>query len=208
MTLKELIARIKIAATQTGVVDEASPFLDSEMLIEVILPRALQIIVEEAMKDSFKINALHREFEILIFAGFGNLPAELDESFAYTFEITPQDGVSPRGASYIAQYEDYYNRSNSLVSTFYVGGGLIHFRPAGATVTDYSDGIVVNAVAVPKVPDLLADTVVMDAELIEKLIAFTAAVIRGEIPLASVGLGNTANVPRPSRRREAVAEAV
>lgn len=185
MTLQELISRIKIVATQNATQPVASPLLDSQVLIEIVLPRVFAVILQAFAKDSDKLASLETTHTVSITNGIGTLPANVPEEYASNMYITE----APT-ASYKANYFDY-KTGVAYCPRFTVQNKKLYFRTEGQDDNDYTGNITLNAVTIPVLPTLIGDTVEIKDNVLEQVIAFTAGLIRGEIPLVQFGLDNT-----------------
>jgi hypothetical protein len=185
MTLEQLVETIR----QIGIAaNPESPLLNSNVLIELVLPRVLNKLVSDAVKDEYQLNALRTSHTLSITSGVVSCPATIKEEYADSISFT-----SAPTTSYKPTELDFSNGS-SLFDSFYVAKGNIYYREAGTSAQAFTGVRAVNAITLPVMPTLSSDTVNLKANLLEQVIAFTASLIRGEIPLAAIGLDN-ASIP-------------
>jgi hypothetical protein len=183
MTLSELIERIR----QIGIAaNPESPLLNTTVLVELILPRVLNKVAAEVVRDEYQLNALRQDHVLSVSSGVVSCPSVIKEEYAdsIVFPSSPLTSFQPTRTDY-AQGSD-------LFDTFFVANQKIYFRQAGESVAGYTSAITVNAITLPVLPTLASDTVDIKANILEQVITYTAALIRGELPLQSIGLDNAA----------------
>jgi hypothetical protein len=187
MTLEELVERIR----QIGIAaNPESPLLNSKVLIELVLPRVLNKLVSDAARDEYQLNALRADHSLAIASGVVSCPMTIKEEYADSIVFT-----SAPTTSYKPTHFDFSNGS-VLFDSFRVGEGKIYYRQADTGERAFSGTKTINAVTLPTLPtDSTGDidvgtTLTLKDDLIEQIIIFTAALIKGEIPLAAIGLSN------------------
>ncbi len=193
MTLEELVIKIKAIASQNGVAAENSPLLDSDTLIELVLPRVIDVVTMDVCKDAQQLQALRANHTISFTSGVGTLPATIKEEFiesmySYGSASNTNAGIT---TSYKRDLIDYGLGGNTLVNTFSVQNGNIYYRAAGGTATAFTGDLVWNAVTLPTLPSASGMTVSLKANILEQVIALTVAIITGEVPLSKIGLDYT-----------------
>lgn len=179
MTLTELIERIKVVAYETGdLIDER--LASKEMLIEIILPKIMQEIGKKAVSKPASLASLKKNHTISLTAGVGTLPAGVYEKYAEAMII--KSGYFSQYASYYREYVDYLNDFESMFPRFTVEDGNIYYSGQD------TGNITLSAITMPVLPATAGATVDLDDFWLEQLIPFTAGVIRGEIPLTTLGM--------------------
>jgi hypothetical protein len=78
MTLDELIERIR----QVAGANVESPLLNTTMLIEIVLPRVMQKVAADAVRDDNQLNALRADHTLSIVSGVVSCPATIKEEYA------------------------------------------------------------------------------------------------------------------------------
>jgi hypothetical protein len=188
MTLDELIERIR----QVAGANVESPLLNTTMLIEIVLPRVMQKVAADAVRDDNQLNALRADHTLSIVSGVVSCPATIKEEYAESIVF-----LSAPATSYKTDAFDFSNGS-SLFDAFRVDSGNIHFRQAGLSAGIFTGTKTINAITLPALPTLSTDTVNLKDNLLQEVIAVTASLIKGEIPLAAFGLENISTSP-PAR---------
>jgi hypothetical protein len=183
MTLAELEQTIK----QIGIgANPESPLLNSDVLIELVLPRVLNKVVADVVRDEQQLNALRADHTLSVVSGQVSCPSNIKEEYAdsITFPSSPLTSYRPTRTDY-AQGSD-------LFDTFFLANQKIYFRQAGLSAATYTSAITLNAITLPTMPVSAAATVSIKANILEQVITYTASLIRGEIPLQEIGLDNAA----------------
>lgn len=184
MILSELIERIKVVATGLSRSPLDPRLLDSEVLIEVILPRVFEIVAQNAAKDGDNLNALKKDHSITFASGVGTLPEAIKEEFTDSISFPTIYYVS-----YEPRYEDFVlDSASDLIGTFTIHNRQIYYRPAGAAFGAFNGSVTVNAVTLPTLPTLISDTVVLKDSLLEEVISLASSVINGTTPLPAIGV--------------------
>jgi len=192
MTLEELVIKIKTIASQNGVA-ESSPLLDSDTLIELVLPRVLDVVASDVCKDAQQIQNLRANHTITFTSGVGTLPTTIKEEFIESMYAYGEFSNTNTGltTSYKRDLMDYGLGGSSLVATFSIQNGNIYYRAAGGTTTAFTGDIVFNAVTLPTLPSASGSTVSIKANILEQVVALAVAIITGEVPLSKIGLDYT-----------------
>lgn len=180
MTLAELVETIRQIAI-TGAPQE-SPLMNTTVIAELILPRVLNKLVSDAVKDDNQLNALRANHTLSITSGVVSCPSTIKEEYAESMYF-----LSVPTASYEPTPFDYSNGSD-LFDTFRVDTGNIHYRQAGLSAGIFTGVRAVNAITLPTLPAASTDTVTLKENLLQQVITYTASIIKGEIPLAAIGL--------------------
>ncbi len=187
MTLAELVETIR----QIAGANVESPLLNTTMLVELVLPRVIQKVVADAVRDENQLNAFRAAHTLSIVSGVVSCPATIKEEYAESVVF-----LSAPLTSYKSDALDFSNGS-SLFDSFRIDSGSIYYREAGASAGVYTGVKTVNAITFPTLPATSSDSVSLKDNLLQEVIAVTAALIKGEIPLAAFGLENV-NIP-PAR---------
>lgn len=183
MTLAELAERIRQTAIAGNI---ESPLLNTTVLIEIVLPRVIQRVVSDAVKDENQLNALRANHTLSIVSGVVSCPSTIKEEYVESIVFT-----SAPSTSYSPDAFDFSNGS-SLFDKFRVDSGSIHYREAGENAGSFSGTRQINAITLPVLPTLSSDEVVLKDNLLQEVLTVAASLIKGEIPLASFGLENAA----------------
>lgn len=181
MTLDELVRTIRQIAS---VAAPDSPLLNSQVLIELVLPRVLHKVAQDAIKDDNQLNALRSDFTLSIVSGVVSCPSTLKEEHAESIVFT-----SAPTTSYEPTAFDYSNGSD-LFDSFHIASGNIYYRQAGLSAATYTGTKTINAIALPSLPAASTDTVQVKDNILQQVIATTVSLIKGEIPMAAFGLEN------------------
>lgn len=178
MTLLELIERVKTVATGTEMGPADPRMLDSEVLIEIILPRAFDIVVKQITKDEKSLNTLRMDQTLTFTAGVATLPDSIDEQYTDSiyFKNSPM-------ASFIPRYEDFILAPRRIVDTFTIANGSIYYREAGDEDIGGPQTQVINAITIPVLPTLISDQVVARDHVIEQIIFYAASIVNGSTSL-------------------------
>lgn len=185
MTLETLIESIR----QIAGANQESPLLNTAMLTELVLPRVMQKVVADAVKDENQLNALRANHTLSIVSGVVSCPSTIKEEYAESIVFTSAPSTSFEPTQF-----DFSNGS-SLFDTFTIDSGNIYFRQAATGQRAYTGVKTINAITLPTLPTLSSDTVNLKENLLQEVIAITASLIRGETPLALFGLENISNPP-------------
>jgi hypothetical protein len=190
MTLAELVEKIR----QIGIAaNPESPLLNSTVLIELILPRVLNKLVSDVVKDELQLNTLRASHTLSITSGVVSCPMTIKEEYSDSIVFT-----SAPTTSYKPTPLDFSN-GHDLFDSYRVGEGNIYFRQAATGERAYTGVKVINAITLPTLPATDSDSVRLASldlkdNLIEQVITYTVSLIKGEIPLAAIGLDNS-NIP-------------
>jgi hypothetical protein len=179
MILSELIERIKQVAIEYG----GPPFLDSDPIIEMILPRTAQLLVERVLSREEGFDCLSRAHVILFAAGNADLPTGVDGMYSdyMFFPLKPT-------SAYVKEKADYFNLNQVYFPVFHVSDGKIYYRGFGETTSAHAGNETLNAITYIVIPTLISDTVDIDEVLLNELIFLTAMVLIGKVPSATIGL--------------------
>lgn len=174
MNLGELVETIR----QLG----GDAALNTTVFIELALPRVLNKITADAVKDSNQLNALRSDHSLTFASGVVSCPATIKEEYADSMIF-----ISAPTTSYQPSALDFSNGSD-LFDTFRVDSGSIHYRQAGLSAGAFSGTKLTNVITLPVLPAASTDAVVLKDNILQQVIATTAALVRGEIPLSAFGL--------------------
>lgn len=185
MTLAEIIERIKMEAMEMAGSTAPNPLLETEVLIELILPKVIHACVDACLKDEEKIACLRANYNIAFTAGVANLPTGTSSRYAqhtyfYSF---------PK-ASYRANFTDYLDNPSSYIDTFTVQAEVLYFRQANTAYTAYGSTTQVSMITIPQIPATISTAMSIDAVLLEEVIFLTACIITGAVPPAVIGIRN------------------
>ena len=187
MTLSEVIERIR----QVAGANQESPLLNTTMLTEIVLPRVIQKVVHDAVRDENQLNALRQDHTLSIVSGVVSCPSTIKEEYAESivFLSAPTTSYQPTALD--------FSQGSSLFDTFRVDSLNIHYRQAGASAGVFTGVKTINAITYPDINSKGAtDEVPLKDNLLQQVIAVTASLIKGEIPLAAVGLDSVPPVKR------------
>lgn len=188
MNLGELITKIKMLATQIGVEPALSPLLDSDALIELLLPRVIDYVTMDVVKDEQQLNALRTDHTLTFASGFAALPSTVKEEYAESIFF------AKNGASYVQTWYEYRNDVSVMFDRFIILNGNIYYRAPGESVTGHSGSEIMNAVTYPSLPATESTAVSIKANILEQIISVTVAVVTGKLPIAKIGLDYQAEV--------------
>jgi hypothetical protein len=176
MTLDQLINRIKLVVSQTT----GGKTLDTEVPIEVLLPRVFDKVASDFAKDASTINYLRSNHTVVFTSGSGPVPSSVNPEFFETIVFATNFQYS-----YIRDYFDFLGEKDdpsAVVNFFTVANGNIILD------STYSGSLTISCITVPDVPTAPSTTVVATDNFINQVISYTAAVLTGSINLKEVGL--------------------
>ncbi len=194
MTREELVIKIQAMAIQAGANAQASPLIDRTTLVELLLPRVIDVVTMDACKDQQQLQALRATHSIDITAGIGDFPTTIKKEFVettYVFDSSIAGLKSGDFASYKRDLIDYGQGGSSVVASFSVQGDTIYYREAATGVADFTGAININAVTFPSLPASAGGTVDIQDNLLEQIIAMSVGLITEQIPLGTIGLDYT-----------------
>jgi hypothetical protein len=188
VTLNELIARVKVIATDSAGGEVSQEMLNTDVLIELILPRCLDVVVERAARTPDGVQPLRGEVVVAFVSGVGTLPNTIKEEHVETvvfkedpatsyvptwheFELHPLPGDPPL---------DY--------SRFTVKGGQILYHQFDRTKYTFTGNRTIIALLRPALPTLIGDPVVIRDQILEQVIMLAASVVSGQTPVKEIGL--------------------
>lgn len=182
MLLSELIVKIKMLATQIGVEAAMSPLLDSDALIELVLPRVIDYVTMDLVKDEQQLQALRTDHTLTFASGFASLPSTVKEEYAESIFF------AKNGASYVQQWYEYRNDVSTMFDRFTVLNGNIYYRAPSESVTGHSGNEIMNAITYPSLPATESTAVSIKANILEQIISLAVSVITGQVLIAHIGL--------------------
>jgi hypothetical protein len=183
VNLQELVEKIRQEAIGIGGDPVNSPLLDTTTLIELVLPRVIDLVVANMVKDDQQIQELRVDSLQVFASGTSSLPSNVKDEYlpaAYVKEDTT--------ASLEPQWWDYVNNGHPFFGSWHVVGSALHYRAGGQAALTFTGNLTFNFITTPVLPSSASATVVIRPSIIEQIITAAVAVIRGEIPLASIGL--------------------
>jgi hypothetical protein len=174
-TLAEIIARAEQIAVGRGIDPHTSPVLDGLMTFEALYPHVLRYVFTRGlMARPETVEDFMRDSTIALVANVGTLPDTvlrqfLSHSFlpAYPFAT-------------MVRYIDYTrSRFDTMLSYYAFRDNEIYFNVAVGSV-------VLRTPTLPDVPATAATNLDLSPRLVEDVIAALAAVMIGELPVASL----------------------
>lgn len=152
MRIKETLARVALLAAEAGGTElEESPVLDTQLCAELIMPRAMQIIAEEAMATPEGVNALRRNHSLQLAAGSVVLPPSVMVKYSEAFYLNIGTSVH-----YSSLEKDYFGFSadevTALVPKFYIEDNVLHFQSSTSALGTSTLAVTLNAPTVPRIP--------------------------------------------------------
>lgn len=195
MILSELIARIKQVAIDTSKGPIDPKVMDSEVLIELILPRALQIVTTDILESPEGFNSFRRTITLAFTTGSAPVPAGLKEEYIpyLVFEDLPDASYIEDWFTFQTEYADddaLVARAPYTVPRFTFKDKKIYLYGSGAIFGSITASLNVIAIVVPTLPAAAADTVDIRDDFLQRMIAFTASVVNGTIPISALGIAN------------------
>lgn len=175
MTLQEVVDKIKMLASQAGVSD--SPYLDTTMLSELVLPRCASVIAKNVTKDTHQVQALRRDFTVSFTSGVGTLPEAVKDEYAETGFIPTTESV------YAKQWYQYNSGFTSVFPRWTIRNRNIYYTGANGSPGSYTGNITFNFVALPVFPSSASSTVDIKDNILEQIITMAANVVANKIPL-------------------------
>lgn len=182
MILSELIERIKFVAIGAGEGPANPRLLDSEVLIELVLPRCFQRVCEETTLDENRLKDLLDTHTIDVVAGVGTLPENLLVKWSRAISVV----FPSKSASLISSYMQYAMTADSIVDTFCIQGRDFLYREDNSAINDYTGSVTLYGVTVPTLPASVSSTVVAPDYILEQVISLAAAVVNGQLPLTKI----------------------
>lgn len=153
MKLKELLNRVSlIVSGMTPEKPENHPLLSPEVFVELLLPRALQLIVDELLTDPSSVSTANRAHSVKLASGEGRLPPNLPERYVEAFEVTVAGKDESATASWEQSYSNYQRDANVNVAKFHVRGDSVYYRGIGSSAGASTDLVTIYGPTVPNVP--------------------------------------------------------
>jgi hypothetical protein len=188
MTLEELIARVKVVALETATRDIRPLLLNTDVLIEVLLPRCLEFVVERVMKTPDGLQSLRGEVTVAFTSGVGTLPSTLKADYVDMIVFKDDPSTSHVPSWHEFDMDPDGDEDPVDYSRFHITNGQIHYHRRDYLKNSFTGNQVVMGILTPVLPTLVGDTVTLNESIIQKLITTTAAVVNGQIPLSQLGL--------------------
>lgn len=186
MTFAETVEKIRQLAIQSGGEPAVSPLLDSGVISELLLPRVVDYVTMDIVKSPYQLQALRQQHSLSFSAGLATLPVTIKEEYADSWAW-----VSKPNTSYKREWFDYSALTPIMFPFCTVRGGNVYFRDPGEDVVTHSGMENLTAVTFPSLPSSASGTVDIKANILEQIITMCAAIVKGEIPLAAIGLDNS-----------------
>lgn len=183
MTLAELVEKIRQEAIGIGIDPVSSPVLETTTLIELVLPRVIDLVVANVVKDRHQIQELRANSAQVFASGTSTLPSTIKEEYIEAAYIVEDDA-----ASFEHQWWDYVNNGHDFFGSWYVSGATLYYRAGGQAPGVFNGTLNFNFITTPTLPSTAGSAVNIKTHILEQLITTTVAILRGEIPLASIGL--------------------
>lgn len=188
MNLKEFTDYCLAITAQAAAEPAASPVLDADMVVEFLLPAVLRTATRNAYRNSRYLQSLVKRHAVVLAGGAADLPAGLEEEFADSFQIGKTASGATMLFSLYRDYGDFLDDSGDVLPKFCVFGNKIYFKEANNVAIGDGATMYVCGVTVPQVP--ADETTAFDIadHVLDDALAVTSSVLRGERPLASVGV--------------------
>lgn len=188
MTYEEICLRIKLEAQRGGEKAELAN-LDTESVIEAIMPSLLDAVTLECASNPDKLSLLRRTHSITITNGVGTLPdSVMTQCVAGAMVLEPDDDtVLPEDISFVPQYVDYVSAKgfDPRLGYFCVKGDRdLRYVSPTATELDYDvfDGdLEITVASALEIPATATETLTWDAEVISEIIDRGANMLRGMV---------------------------
>lgn len=183
MILSEVIERIRQEATGMSSQPISDRLLDSEVLIELILPRCIEIVATDATKDPYQMDALRQDHVLSVVSGVVSLPESIKEEYVEALNVTSiSTGSFQEPASYRRSWVDYTLIKDSIGPVFTIRNRKMYYRPSNTTHGSFSGAVGINAITLPTLTSIGAEVSMKD-NLLEKVITLAAQVVAGTIVL-------------------------
>ena len=173
----EIISRIETAVSGRGGDPTQSPLVDgAAMTAESVFPLALRYVYRKAIAEGENLLNLAQNFTVTLAAGTGTLPVTILPEFLRSHSKLP--------AVPFSSWLDYADFTKAKLTT------LLKYYSANGDNFYYSDtaavSVVLNAVAIPAIPNDPDEDVEFSAHVTESAIAVVCAVLTGEMPFAEL----------------------
>lgn len=183
MTLAEYVEKIRQEAIGIGIDPASSPLLDSTTLIELVSPRVIDVVVANVVKDKHQIQELRANSSQVFVSGVSTLPTTVKTEYIEAAHV-----IEDTTASLEHQWWDYVNNGHPLFGSWYASGSSLYYRAGGQAAGVYTGTLTFNFITTPSLPTASGSTVNIRPIILEQIITMVVALLRGDIPLASIGL--------------------
>lgn len=168
----------------------ANPILDAEMAVKVLLPAVVREVIRRRIKNGGQIQNLIRRHNLTGVGTIGtelavggsegfDLPATVREEFV-DFMTVGTDETDLGLFSYVPHRYDFIRLPDYILPRFTVQNRRLYARKWGADLTS----LILFALTEPE----LADEIDIDEAMLDDAVALTASLIKGELPLTSLGV--------------------
>ena len=188
MTLLELINRIKYTALRTAQ-GEIRPLLqNTEVLVEVILPRCLQAVADKMVRTPDGINAMRDDMRVTFINGVASLPSNVAEEHVET--ITFQEDLTTSWCPSWMEFQSYPYPGGIPMdySRYCVKNSQLYYHKRGLLKNEFNGDLTISVIARALLPPSVSDQVILRDALLQQLIMFAAGIVNGSTPLAQIGL--------------------
>ena len=184
MTVSEFADYVIVVSTQVANEPTASPILDASMAVKVLLPAVLRETIRRRIKNGAQIQNLIKFHTVPLSRGAGDLPEGVSEEFADFMQVGTS-GSDLGLFSYIPQYFDFIREPAYILPRFTLRDNKIYATKSGASLTS----IVLYALTIP-VFETEEDEIEADEAFMDDCLTLTASILRGEMPMAAIGISN------------------
>lgn len=146
MKLYEVLERIRFEAANMSAGPIDPKFSDSGVLIEIILPRVLETVTQNAAKDPDNLNSLRRNHVLTFSNGAATLPTSVKEEFANSiyFLLDPSISYQPTYTDFFLSERTGLTGSFTLTSNDTAPGILFRWETPTVSTTTFNTGTDVN----------------------------------------------------------------
>ena len=183
MTYAELCERIRLEAQRGSEQAELSQ-LDTQPIIEAIIPSVFQSVGEACAADPRKRDLLKRTVTVTLADGVGELPAYVLEKYMEDSTAYDPNDLT-KIFSWERNYNDFIGPLNDLLAYYNVPfGHTIYVRDVGEEFSiplTLDIDLIVNVPCVPVRPAAATDDIDVPDEITSDLVDTGAAFLRGEL---------------------------
>lgn len=190
MTVDSYKDYVILLSTQVAGEPTANPILDAEMAVKVLLPSVVREVIRRRISNGGQIQNLIRRHDL---TGVGTIGTELieggNDGFALPSSVreefvdfmTVGTDESDLGLfSYVPHRFDFLRQANYILPRFTVQNRTLYASKTDADLTS----LILFALTEPE----LIDEIDIDEAMLDDAIALTASIIKGELPLTSLGV--------------------
>jgi hypothetical protein len=188
MTLLELINRIKYTALRTSTADIRPLLQNTEILVEVILPRCMDAVADKMVRTPDGVNAMRDDITIAFVLGVGTLPTTIMEEHLETITFL-EDLTTSWCPSWMEFMSHPYPGGMPMdYSRYTVKGSQIFYHERVQLKNSFTGNRTIAVIRRPVLPTSVSDQVVLRDTLLQQLITFAATIVNGSTPLSQIGL--------------------